>query len=71
MISGKNYCIRLIFFFSELKTSIMGLIFRQRVTLMNSQSNNNPKKKDVTDSEILTFYNKATMTLLTALEVSA
>ena len=38
---------------------------------MNSQSNNNPKKKDVTDSEILTFYNKATMTLLTALEVSA
>ena len=49
----------------------MDLIFRQRVTLMNSQDNKNPRKKDVTDNEILTFYNKATMTLLTALEVSA
>ena len=44
--------------------------FRERVTLMNSMSNENSKKVDVTDTEILSFYNKATMTLLTALEVS-
>ena len=47
------------------------LIFfdRQRVVEMNAKSNSDVTKKDVTDTEILAFYNKATSTLLTALEV--
>ena len=36
---------------------------------MNARQNSDPRKKDVTDTQILEFYNKATMTLLTALEV--
>ena len=36
---------------------------------MNAKSNSDASKVDVTDTEILTFYNKATSTLLTALEV--
>ena len=44
--------------------------YRQRVTEMNAKDNSDASKLDVTDTEILAFYNKATSTLLTALEVN-
>ena len=37
---------------------------------MNAKKNSDVTKKDVTDTEILAFYNKATSTLLTGLEVN-
>ena len=45
--------------------------FRQRVTIMGKLGLNNPSldKDDVTDDQILAFYNMATMTMLTGLEV--
>ena len=48
----------------------MSFFFREKVTLM-SQNNLDPNatNTEVTDTEILTFYNLATMTLLTSLEV--
>ena len=47
------------------------LSFRQRVTIMGKLGLNNLSldKDDVTDDQILAFYNMATMTLLTGLEV--
>ena len=46
------------------------LSFRQRVTKMdNAGHNSSLEKDDVTDDQILAFYNFATATLLTALEV--
>ena len=47
------------------------LSFRQRVTIMGKLGLNNLSldKDDVTDDQILAFYNMATMTMLTGLEV--
>ena len=46
------------------------LSFRQRVTKMGNAGHNlSLEKDDVTDDQILEFYNFATTTLLTALEV--
>ena len=48
------------------------LSFRQRVTIMGKLGLNNlsSDKDDVTDDQILAFYNMATMTMLTGLEVN-
>ena len=44
--------------------------FREKVTKMSQNNLNvNSTNVDVTDTEILQFYNLATMTLLTSLEV--
>ena len=46
------------------------LSFRQKVTKMGNAGHNlSLEKDDVTDDQILEFYNFATTTLLTALEV--
>ena len=47
------------------------LSFRQRVTMMGKLGLNSlsSDKDDVTDDQILAFYNMATMTMLTGLEV--
>ena len=47
------------------------LYFRQRVTIMGNLGLNSlsADKDDVTDDQILAFYNMATMTMLTGLEV--
>ena len=47
------------------------LSFRQRVTIMGKLGLNSlsSDKDDVTDDQILAFYNMATMTMLTGLEV--
>ena len=54
----------------NLKLVIWLLSFRQRVTKMGNAGHNlSLEKDDVTDDQILEFYNFATTTLLTALEV--
>ena len=54
----------------NLRLVIWLLFFRQRVTKMGNASHNlSLEKDDVTDDQILEFYNFATTTLLTALEV--
>jgi hypothetical protein len=45
------------------------LCFRQRVTKIGKFGLNALDKDDVTDDQILEFYNMATMTMLTGLEV--
>ena len=54
----------------NLRLVIWLLFFRQRVTKMGNAGHNlSLEKDDVTDDQILEFYNFATTTLLTALEV--
>ena len=54
----------------NLRLVIWLLSFRQRVTKMGNAGHNlSLEKDDVTDDQILEFYNFATTTLLTALEV--
>ena len=54
----------------KVKLVIRLLSFRQRVTKMGNAGHNlSLEKDDVTDDQILEFYNFATTTLLTGLEV--